>query len=127
MDTTLHRNDPAAIDALLRRDFPAARTGDRDAYGRIVGACQNTVTAIALAIVRDVPSSEDIAQDAFLSAWTAPAPPAEPRQLPARGCGRSPATSPGIISAQDARPVPGRRRRRGHRGGRRSRPVALHA
>ena len=61
--------DAASIDFLIRRDLPAARTGDRDAYGRIVSACQNTVTAIALAIVRDVPSSEDIAQDAFLSAW----------------------------------------------------------
>ena len=61
MDTT--------IDLLIRRDLPAARTGDHAAFGRIVAACQNTVTAIALAITRDVPSSEDIAQDAFLSAW----------------------------------------------------------
>ncbi|MCC8362116.1 sigma-70 family RNA polymerase sigma factor [Lysobacter sp. A6] len=61
MDTT--------IDQLIRLELPAARDGDRAAYGRIVAACQNTVTAIALAIVRDVPSSEDIAQDAFLSAW----------------------------------------------------------
>ncbi|KGQ19701.1 RNA polymerase ECF-type sigma factor [Lysobacter dokdonensis DS-58] len=61
MDTT--------IDQLIRLNLPAARDGDRDAYGRIVAACQNTITAIALAITRDVPSSEDIAQDAFLSAW----------------------------------------------------------
>ena len=61
MDTT--------IDQLIRLELPAARGGDHAAYGRIVSACQNTVTAIALAIVRDVPSSEDIAQDAFLSAW----------------------------------------------------------
>lgn len=61
MDTT--------IDQLIRLNLPAARDGDRDAYGRIVIACQNTITAIALAITRDVPSSEDIAQDAFLSAW----------------------------------------------------------
>jgi RNA polymerase sigma factor (sigma-70 family) len=61
MDTT--------VDQLIRLELPAARDGDRAAYGRIVAACQNTVTAIALAIVRDVPSSEDIAQDAFLSAW----------------------------------------------------------
>ncbi len=59
----------AAIDALIDRDLPAARAGDRIAYGRIVAACQNTVTAVALAITRDVPASEDIAQDAFLSAW----------------------------------------------------------
>jgi RNA polymerase sigma factor (sigma-70 family) len=61
MDTT--------IDQLIRLELPAARAGDRDAYGRIVCACQNTITAIALAIVRDVPSSEDIAQEAFLGAW----------------------------------------------------------
>lgn len=59
----------AAIDALIDRELPAARAGDRIAYGRIVAACQNTVTAVALAITRDVPASEDIAQDAFLSAW----------------------------------------------------------
>ena len=57
------------VDQLIRLELPAARAGDRDAYGRIVVACQNTITAIALAIVRDVPSSEDIAQDAFLNAW----------------------------------------------------------
>lgn len=57
------------IDALIQQELPAARTGDRAAYGRIVIACQNTVTAVALAITRDVPTSEDIAQEAFLSAW----------------------------------------------------------
>src|SRR3546814_10085866 len=58
-----------AIDLLIRTELPAAARGDRDAYGRIVGACQNAVTAVALAITRDVPASEDIAQDAFLAAW----------------------------------------------------------
>lgn len=58
-----------AIDTLIERELPAARAGDRDAYGRIVAACQNTVTAVALAITRDVSASEDIAQDAFLCAW----------------------------------------------------------
>ena len=58
-----------AIDALIGTELPAARGGDRAAYGRIVAACQNTVTAVALAITRDVPASEDIAQEAFLSAW----------------------------------------------------------
>ena len=57
------------IDLLIRHELPAAASGDRDAYGRIVAACQNTVTAVALAITRDVPASEDIAQEAFLSAW----------------------------------------------------------
>lgn len=58
-----------AIDLLIRQELPAAARGDRDAYGRIVAACQNVVTAVALAITRDVPASEDIAQDAFLAAW----------------------------------------------------------
>ncbi|MCY7355159.1 MAG: sigma-70 family RNA polymerase sigma factor [Lysobacter sp.] len=58
-----------AIDLLIRRELPAAARGDRDAYGRIVAASQNTVTSVALAITRDVPTSEDIAQDAFLNAW----------------------------------------------------------
>ncbi|MFZ2752723.1 MAG: sigma-70 family RNA polymerase sigma factor [Lysobacteraceae bacterium] len=62
-------NATAAIDALIGTELPAARSGDRAAYGRIVAACQNTVTAVALAITHDVSASEDIAQDAFLSAW----------------------------------------------------------
>jgi len=57
------------LDLTLRRELPAAARGDRDAYGRIVSACQNTVTAVAWAITRDVQASEDIAQDTFLSAW----------------------------------------------------------
>jgi RNA polymerase sigma factor (sigma-70 family) len=57
------------IDALIEAELTAARDGDRTAYGRIVAACQNTVTAVALAITHDVSASEDIAQDAFLSAW----------------------------------------------------------
>lgn len=67
MSTTV--TEPVAIDHLIAAELPAARDGDRDAYGRIVAACQNTVTAVALAITRDVQASEDIAQDAFLSAW----------------------------------------------------------
>lgn len=60
---------PLPVDVLIQRELPAARGGDRDAYGRIVRACQNTVTAVALAITRDVQASEDIAQEAFLGAW----------------------------------------------------------
>lgn len=58
-----------AIDALIESELPAASGGDTRAYSRIVAVCQNTVTAIALAITRDVTASEDIAQEAFLSAW----------------------------------------------------------
>lgn len=57
------------LESLIDTHYPAAARGDRDAYGRIVAGCQTTVTSIALAIVRDVPASEDIAQEAFLAAW----------------------------------------------------------
>ena len=59
----------ATVESLVHANLPAAARGDRQAYSRIVAACQNPVTAIALAIVRDVPASEDIAQEAFLTAW----------------------------------------------------------
>lgn len=58
-----------SIDALIQLELPAAKNGDQRAYSRIVYVCQNTVTAVALAITRDVSASEDIAQEAFLSAW----------------------------------------------------------
>ena len=58
-----------SVDASIRDALPAARAGDAAAYGRIVAACQNAVTAVALAITRDVQASEDLAQEAFLNAW----------------------------------------------------------
>ena len=59
----------ATVESLVHANLQAAARGDREAYSRIVAACQSPITAIALAIVRDVPASEDIAQEAFLSAW----------------------------------------------------------
>ncbi len=59
-----------ALNRLIDQQLPAAQAGDCSAYGRIVGGCQNGITAIALAITRDVAASEDIAQEAFLNAWT---------------------------------------------------------
>ncbi len=58
-----------ALEIMLQDQLPAARKGCTQSYGRIVLACQNTVTAIALAITRDVQASEDIAQEVFLKAW----------------------------------------------------------
>lgn len=57
------------LELMLAQELPSARRGSQEAYGRIVSACQNTVTAIALAITHDVQASEDIAQEAFLRAW----------------------------------------------------------
>lgn len=58
-----------ALNEVIAQHLPRAQQGDRAAFGRIVAASQNSVTAIALSIVRDVPTSQDIAQDAFINAW----------------------------------------------------------
>ena len=51
------------------QDFSAAQRGDRNAYSRLVAAAQRMVTSVALAQVRDLQLSEDIAQETFLQAW----------------------------------------------------------
>ena len=60
---------PDLLDTLIARDLPAAQRGDTQAYGRLVGATQRMVASVALAVTRDVHTSEDIAQETFLSAW----------------------------------------------------------
>jgi len=59
-----------ALLSLIELHLPAAQTGDQAAYGQIVSGCQRGITSIALSIVRDIQASEDIAQEAFLNAWT---------------------------------------------------------
>jgi len=58
-----------ALLSLIELHLPAAQAGDQQAFGEIVVGCQRGITAIALSIVRDIQASEDIAQEAFLSAW----------------------------------------------------------
>jgi RNA polymerase sigma factor (sigma-70 family) len=53
----------------IEADVLAAQQGDPQAFTRLVEASCTLVTSIALAIVRDVDLSRDIAQDVFLSAW----------------------------------------------------------
>lgn len=60
---------PDLLDTLIARDLPAAQRGDTVAYGRLVGATQRMVASVALAVTRDVHTSEDIAQETFLTAW----------------------------------------------------------
>ncbi len=47
----------------------AAAAGDASAFRQLVDIYRSTVCSIALAIVRDVATSEDIAQDVFVAAW----------------------------------------------------------
>lgn len=60
---------PDLLETLIARDLPAAQRGDTQAYGRLVGATQRMVASVALAVTRDVHTSEDIAQETFLTAW----------------------------------------------------------
>ena len=62
---------PAQAPEALQSDVLGALAGDRAAYARLVYRHRNLVSSIALAIVRDVPASEDVAQEVFLDAWSA--------------------------------------------------------
>lgn len=57
------------LDRLVDEHLPAARGGDRQAFGALVAATQNMVTGLALSVVRDVQHSEDIAQEAYVRVW----------------------------------------------------------
>jgi RNA polymerase sigma factor (sigma-70 family) len=58
-----------ALTLALAARVPAAARGDRDAFAAIVDDTRSVVSSIALAIVRDVELSRDVAQDVFLAAW----------------------------------------------------------
>ncbi len=55
--------------AVLDVQVRAAARGDQEAFARLVDATRTLVCSIALAILRDVEASRDVAQDVFLSAW----------------------------------------------------------
>lgn len=61
-----HSVAPAAS---LASDVLLAQNGDLQAYERLIKHCQNAVTSIALAIVKDVDDSEEVAQQVFVSIW----------------------------------------------------------
>ncbi len=49
--------------------FRAAAGGDAKAYEHLIETSRSVVCSIALALVRDVAASEEIAQDVYLAAW----------------------------------------------------------
>ena len=57
------------MQSALVQEVSSAANGDRDAFASLVAQCQSVVCSIALAMLRDVPASEDVAQDVFLAAW----------------------------------------------------------
>ena len=59
----------AFLDAQVQAQVRAAARGDQEAFASLVDATRTLVCSIALAILRDVEASRDVAQDVFLSAW----------------------------------------------------------
>jgi hypothetical protein len=55
--------------AALGVDVTAAARGDRGAYRRLVEGHKDLVASLALAIVGDVHSSEDVAEEVFVHVW----------------------------------------------------------
>jgi RNA polymerase sigma factor (sigma-70 family) len=55
--------------AALEPQIQAAARGDREAFAHLVDATGGLVCSIALAILRDVEASHDVAQEVFLAVW----------------------------------------------------------
>lgn len=58
----------AAVDAA---DVRQAASGDRAACGRLIDRTRGLVCSIALAVVRDIATSEEVAQEVYLAVWQA--------------------------------------------------------
>jgi len=53
----------------LLPDIALAKSGDQIAFTRLIEQLKNTVGSIALAITRDLDSSEDVSQKVFIKVW----------------------------------------------------------
>ena len=76
-------NDTLPDPDLLQR----VTNGDRQAFGTLVARYQNLVCSVAYSVVGDFKRSEDIAQDAFVSAWKSLTSLRDPSQFKAWLCG----------------------------------------
>lgn len=57
------------IEQQLIPDVTKASAGDLASFERLIQRCRQTVTGIALAIVKDLDASEEIAQQVFIHVW----------------------------------------------------------
>ena len=57
------------IEQQLAPDVIKACTGDLASFERLIQRCRQTVTGIALAIVKDLDASEEVAQQVFIHVW----------------------------------------------------------
>jgi RNA polymerase sigma factor (sigma-70 family) len=64
-----HSDGQGTVSDKLSADVSLAQQGDMQAYARLIKNCQNVVSTIALAIVKDIDDSEEVAQQVFISAW----------------------------------------------------------
>ena len=53
----------------LLPDIALAKSGDQIAFTRLIEQLKNTVGSIALAITKDLDSSEDVSQKVFIKVW----------------------------------------------------------
>lgn len=58
-----------SVEQTLVADVLAATEGNIAAFERLVNRCRQTVSGIALAILRDLDASEEVAQDVFIYVW----------------------------------------------------------
>lgn len=58
-----------SIEQQLQPDVTAAIASDMQAFSRLVQRCQNGISSIALAIVKDLDASEEVCQQVFIAAW----------------------------------------------------------
>jgi RNA polymerase sigma-70 factor, ECF subfamily len=61
---------PSGNNEDVRSIIRAIRNGDQQAYAEVMQLYQRRVIALALMIVRDSGAAEDVAQDAFVRAYT---------------------------------------------------------
>ena len=66
---TIDNSLPNDIVLSISQDVEAAKLGDLKAFERLIHKTKNTVTSIALAIVKDFDNSEEVAQQVFIAAW----------------------------------------------------------
>ncbi|KKO48434.1 RNA polymerase sigma-70 factor [Arsukibacterium sp. MJ3] len=66
---SLTANVTFTIAQQIQPDVSAAMAGDMQAFSRLIRRCQNSVSSIALAIVKDLDASEEICQQVFIAAW----------------------------------------------------------
>ena len=54
---------------IIEKDVRLAMTGDTSAFTRLIEATRNTISSIALAVVKDLDASEEVTQQVYIQCW----------------------------------------------------------